>query len=785
MRCFGLMMGMALAFVGSQSSGAITLAKEGEATVAVVRHEAPTVAERTAAQELANYLGRVTGAAFDVVSESKVASGPAIYVGWTAFARNAAIDLESLGPEEWVIRTVDGSLVLAGGRPRGTLYAVYRFLEETVGVHWWNPLEESVPTRPTLTVGDLDLRGQPAIRYRDIYMLYGHDKGRFAARNRLDRDGDAGIAADYGGERGYGLPAHVHTFHRYVPPDPYLETHPEWFSLIDGKRRADRAQLCLTNPELREFVLDRLKGYIAKSRATAKKQGRPAPTVFDISQNDCGGMCQCESCQAIAEAEGSEAGPLFDFVNAMADAIKDEYPDVYIDTLAYQMTQKVPKTIRPRDNVIVRLCDTTSNFTRPITHLENAAFKDHVLSWAAITKNLRIWDYAVNYGQFHGLPMPSVHTYAADFQFYAEHNVEGVFTELEYPILADMRDLKVWMMMKLLEDPYRDYDALLRTFTDGFYGAAGDHIRQYLAQREAAVEAKPTYMSMRASPASCTFLDLSFVREAMGIFDAAEQAVADDPVLLRRVRHARLSLDRAAVVTYRTLMDEWLEAGNTQETMPLDRVAIAERCKDTWYTETDFRVPEGRRATKRVEADQEIRQLLKLPSAVPLPERFSDLPRDSVHQYTAGDFRNWHDVVKRVQEKDAPSGIVARLDLSSEDLERYKLPMPWGLYDTAGTQNVGSGVIRPEDVPGPGYHWYKMGTFPIPHASYVYFFWSWIIQADVGNLSDPVNPAQRFDIWALVKFEGPGFPHGKPDELNAIFIERLILVEANAQSDPR
>ncbi len=27
-------------------------------------------------------------------------------------------------------------LLLVGGRPRGTLYAVYAFLEETVGVRW-------------------------------------------------------------------------------------------------------------------------------------------------------------------------------------------------------------------------------------------------------------------------------------------------------------------------------------------------------------------------------------------------------------------------------------------------------------------------------------------------------------------------------------------------------------------------------------------------------------------------------------------------------------------------
>jgi len=53
-------------------------------------------------------------------------------------------------------------------------------MEDEVGVRWWNPWEESAPQRKTLSVGDLDRRGKPVFRYRDIYMLYGRDGGRFA-----------------------------------------------------------------------------------------------------------------------------------------------------------------------------------------------------------------------------------------------------------------------------------------------------------------------------------------------------------------------------------------------------------------------------------------------------------------------------------------------------------------------------------------------------------------------------------------------------------------------------
>jgi len=770
--------GLIVTLAAPLSAGAVTLSDDGKATASVVLAASPTRAERTAADELAAYLSKVTGATFTVTEESTTATAQScVYVGPTAFAERHGLDASAMGPEAWVMRTVDRHLVLAGGRPRGTLYAVYRFLEDVVGVRWWNPFEESAPSRPTLVVEQLDRKGEPTFRYRDIYMLYGHDGGRFAARNRLNRQGDASIAGEYGGQMGYGPPYHVHTFNHYIPPKTYFEVHPEWFSLIDGKRKADRTQLCLTNPELRGVFITKLEAYIAQSQEAARKAGRPAPLVYDISQNDWRGMCQCSACQAIAQAEGSEAGPLLDFLNHIADAIKDDHPEVSIDTLAYQMTQKAPRRIRPRDNVIIRLCDTTSNFTKSITDPENQAFRDHLLSWGKRAKNLRIWDYAVSYAPYYGLPMPTVHTYATDYRFYAEHNVEGVFTEHEYPILADLRDLKVWMMIKLLEDPYRDYAALLRDFTDGFYGPAGPRVREYLSKLEAASAAKPSYLSMGASPPQYRYLDLAFVRDVMAVFDQAEQAVSGDAVRLRRVRHARLPLDRAAVVLFPELVREWVHAGGDPDAMPLDRSAIAARYKDTWHAQADLRIPANGRAGERAKADEEVRTLLVRPAYAPLPEKFRGMSPGRVFDYTADQTRNWRDIVKRVPDAGAESGVTNRLELSDEDMKKYKLPMPWGLYDQRNKRSGGTGVIQPADVPGPGYHWYKMGTFKIAPSYYLYFFRSWIIQVDIDNAFDRERSEQPFDMWARIKFEGPGFPHGRPGDKNAINVERVVLVK--------
>jgi len=207
-------------------------------------------------------------------------------------------------------------------------------------------------------------------------------------------------------------------------------------------------------------------------------------------------------------------------------------------------------------------------------------------------------------------------------------------------------------------------------------------------------------------------------------------------------------------------------------------------------TPSDFTDSEQEVAAARTEATQlqekltaegEIQRFAMVPGTLKLPEKFRDLPRGTVYDYTALMTRNWNDVVKVVKDPEAESGITNRLDLTAEDVtnpEKYVLPMPWGLYGTVDKKFVGGAPIKAEDIPEAGYHWYKMGTFPVEPGYYLYFFWSWIIQLDVDNVYDPAKPDQQFECWARIKFEGPRFPHAKPGETDAICVERVVLVKA-------
>jgi len=454
---------------------------------------------------------------------------------------------------------------------------------------------------------------------------------------------------------------------------------------------------------------------------------------------------------------------------------------VYLDTLAYQYTQKAPKTIRPRDNVIVRLCDTESDPSQSITSEANKSFREELTRWAQIAKNLRVWDYAVTYANPVGMPMPTARTYGRDYRFYAAHNVEGVFTELEFEILADMRDFKVWLMMKQLEDPLADYEKLLRVFTDGFYGLAGKYIHQYLTDLEKEAVIRRTHCNWNSTPQSLTYLNLRFANRAPRLFDQVVETVGNDPTLLRRVRHARLPLDRASMVVYPRLASDWLALGRPAGQAPPNRETIAERVLDTWLAQAKLRLLESAQETEKRHAEAEVRRYVAVAMSVALPEKFRALPKGTVRDYTATMTRNWGDVVNVVNDHEVEAGIANKLDLEAgcvESPDRYVLPMPWGLYGTVDKKSLGGNPIKAEDIPGPGYHWYKMGTFPVAPGYYAYFFWSWIIQVDLDNVFDPVKPEQKFDVWARIKFQGTRFPHAKPGDKDAICVERLVLVKA-------
>jgi len=127
--------------------------------------------ERYAAEELQRYLERLSGAKLPIVSDAESIQSREILLGDNAHLRKLKpdIDFNRFGTDGFALWTDGNRLIIAGGRPRGTLYGVYALLEDKLGVRWFTPEFEVVPKRPRVRLPKLNETQIPALEYREVY----------------------------------------------------------------------------------------------------------------------------------------------------------------------------------------------------------------------------------------------------------------------------------------------------------------------------------------------------------------------------------------------------------------------------------------------------------------------------------------------------------------------------------------------------------------------------------------------------------------------------------------
>jgi hypothetical protein len=557
----GLVLGLALLSSATPAEAAVRLGHKGSTDYVILRETGCPEPEANAARELAMHLEKIVGAEFPILSPGDEIPSHAILVGSGPTARKQfpEVPWDRLGDEEIVIRTKGSRLLLAGGRPRGTLYAVSRFLQDHCGVRWWTPWASRIPSEPDLRVPRLRLQEAPAFEARDPFWHPAFDR-TWAVRN-LSNSQNAHIPPEWGGAVRYK--GFVHTFYPLVPPEKHFAEHPEWYSLVKGKRTTDHAQLCLTNPQLRDFLVDRVREWLKES---------PDASLISISQNDWYGACECESCKALDDAEGSHAGTLLSIVNHVAERLGPEFPKVAFDTLAYQYTRKPPKTLRPLPNVVVRLCSIECNFREPLDHPSNAAFAEDIRGWSKICNRLYLWDYTTDFAHY-VQPHPNWFVLGPNLRFFHTNQVRGMFEQGAYQSPgSEMSELRAWVLARLLWNPFQDDRALIREFVEGYYGtAAAPHILGYL---ELMVGASAGYKLGCFSKTDTPFHQFTTLAEAEKLWDQAEKAAAGDANHVLRIRVARLPLRYVWLSRWVELRKECREAAATWP-LPESRKEVA------------------------------------------------------------------------------------------------------------------------------------------------------------------------------------------------------------------
>lgn len=501
------------------------LFKNGKSKYQIVLTEGASDSEQKAAFELQDYLFQISGVQLPIISNPD-APGRHVYVGYTSkIAKLTGAPQPNYDDESFTYRRVGRDLLIWGGSQRGTMYGVYTFLEKELGVHWLAPDCTVVPKRSKWKVPKLNHSEKPVIplRYNDYFITRGQPV--WSAHNKENMRSPS--TNEYGGQEGYWG---CHTMEVLVPVGEFYKSHPEYFSLKDGKRLSQKEQLCLSNPEVLQ---------ICKERLLRVMRENPGYRIYDLSQNDNRNFCQCDKCKVIENQYGGHSGLIVWFVNQVADAIREEFPDKYVGTFAYQYSRKPPVGIVPHENVVIRLCSIECCFAHPLSSdcPDNVEFMNDLKDWSVIAPHLFIWDYIVNYRQFLA-PFPNFQVLAPNIRTFCENKVMGVFEEAENRTRGgEFEEMKSWTVNQLLWNPHQDTDSLVNIFINGFYGNAAKQVLDYYQLCQSLV--KPDiHFSIFIREGHEMYND-EFLRQAFAILDEA-QKMAEDEIVSQRVERVRL-----------------------------------------------------------------------------------------------------------------------------------------------------------------------------------------------------------------------------------------------------
>ncbi len=531
MRAGMLMAAAMVALLGVQGGADVNLVSDGRTDYCVIVGKNASPSEHWAASELKQWIHEMSGATIPTSPDGPSVPDKAILVGDSEALRSLGvqIDFAALGDEGFAIKTDGDRLIIAGGKLRGTMYGVFKFLE-SLGCRFLTDTVNKIPKKPTITIDKLDISDKPAFEYRDVDIVEAQKPG-YAARN-ASNSANAGLDAAHGG--GVLYYPFVHSFAGLVPLDKYWDTHPEYYSEINGKRTRDNTQLCMSNPEVVKVATQQVLEWMRE---------HPEAKICSVSQNDCYNNCQCPKCKAIDEEEGSPAGLMLRFVNAIAAETEKVYPDKLVDTLAYQWTENPPKITKPRANVRVRLCPIFCCESHPYESCdtpENKAFLKNLSAWGKLTDNLYIWHYNTDFSNYLN-PFPDFRQLMETAKLYKKSGVKGIFWEGDYQTEgSEFSHLRAYLLTKISWNPDVDGNAVIKDFCDDYYGKAGPYILDYIQMMENKVTKDNIHMKIWAAPTDA-YLTSDIIAKSDALFDKAE-AVADSPEVLDRVREARLPI---------------------------------------------------------------------------------------------------------------------------------------------------------------------------------------------------------------------------------------------------
>jgi hypothetical protein len=508
-----------MAIISASAQQKIVLVKNGQPQFNIVLSSSPTAIEKAAADALQKNIQQISGASLNIVVNKS--GGPAghILIGQAGVSQT----ISSLDPDGVSIKFPNANtIIITGGSGRGIINAAYVFLEEYLQMKFYALNCIKIPSSKTVVFNSNTKYANfnPYFSFREVFY-----------KDAFDLDYCHWRAVDHtrgNVEQQWGNWAHT-TF-QFLPPAQYFKAHPEYYSLINGKRSPQ--QLCLSNPEVQQKVSDILGWNINNNKQFQS---------WSVGTEDNNNFCQCPQCQKLYQQYGSISGAVVNFVNPMAQ----KYSDKTIGILAYAKSSAPPKNITIQKNILVIYCVWNNNKLLPIMADPNAKqVINEMKDWQKLTSNMGIWDYVMNFQHLYS-PFPNLYTFKSNFQFFKQNRVNFIYLQGNFFDGGEFAEARTYLMSKLAWNNNLDDKAVLNDFANQYYGKASTYIMQYINLLTKNAISSKAYLAISDNPIKHVgdFLNYGDLLTYGSILEKAENAVSEDTLYLNRVRRERLVID--------------------------------------------------------------------------------------------------------------------------------------------------------------------------------------------------------------------------------------------------
>lgn len=521
-------------FLAAASSHAFVFVENSQpACYIVVRPDAPR-AELFAAEELTAYLEQMTGVKVPVRRtpySGLPAVGQAVLIGqgvWLDQPRfgDAGDDLNILGPQSVLIRTSPEDeppcLIVAGGSPRGTVYAVYELLR-MLGVRWYAPDVTSVPHYRTVEIGEVDLVDFPCFPVRTLNIGNGDMSPEWAAQLRL------------------------------TSPNGYLEYAQDCLPVTNSLRLslADMfARIDVASPERPDtssedpcyFTSEAVTAALADSlNAYSDRDPGITETVLSLGAQDV--SYRLDACSSGLELS---PGPV-DFLLQWADRLYANMRQNGHMRLFLSLPReydKPPLKVKLSDTAGVVLGvpghDYRLPYMKSVDH-DILTFIDDLKTWSEHVESVRL-TVPLGHAVHPAVPFPDNRQSTGNMIMFRDAYVSG----LEYKFngcpgcyITDA-DMLVWVLSRLMWDSEADPDELEREWIKGVFGNAWGPMADY--HEHVADLARKSQSPIDRTVDPFAYIDSEWISDAERMFQRAFAQSMTDSTAHRYVMKSRLGV---------------------------------------------------------------------------------------------------------------------------------------------------------------------------------------------------------------------------------------------------